>query len=61
MVIPCVYSYVSLQLMAVVPPEVVLELGGGPHSPWMAPEKRHVLADMLAQILRIKVGISFAC
>lgn len=39
-----------------IPPDAALELGGGPHSPWMAQDKRGVLADILAQALRLKVG-----
>lgn len=52
------YLY-CLQLVTVARPEVVLELGGGIHSPWMAPEKRGLLADILAQKLRVKVGNVF--
>lgn len=43
------------QLIAVVHPDAVLELGGGPLSPWMAQDKREVLAEILAQALRLKV------
>lgn len=43
------------QLVAIVQPDAVLELGGGPHSPWMAPDKRGVLAEIFAQELRLKV------
>lgn len=45
-----------VQLVAVIRPDAVLELGGGPHSPWMAPDKREVLAEILAHALRLKVG-----
>lgn len=38
-----------------VQPDAVLELGGGAHSPWMARDKREVLAEILAQDLRLKV------
>ena len=48
-----------LQLVTVAHPEVVLELGGGIHSPWMALETRGVLTDILAQKLRVKVGKGF--
>lgn len=45
-----------MQLVAVIQPDAVLELGGGPHSPWMARDKREVLAEILAQSLHLKVG-----
>lgn len=50
-----------VQLIAVVQPDAVLELGGGPHSPWIAPDKRDVLAEILAQALRLKVRRRKAC
>lgn len=43
------------QLVAVVQPDAVLELGGGSHSPWMAQDKREVLSEILAQAFRLKV------
>lgn len=46
---------VVVQLVAVIPPVAVLELGGGPHSPWMSQDKREVLAEILAHALRLKV------
>eukprot|EP00752_Nemacystus_decipiens_P012886 g11406.t2 len=46
----------QVQLVSVVQPGAVLELGGGPHSPWMAQDKREVLAEILAQALRLKTG-----
>lgn len=45
-----------VQLVAVIQPDAVLELGGGPHSPWMARDKREVLAEVLTHALRLKVG-----
>lgn len=51
----CIVLY-CVQLVAVVCPDAVLELAGGPCSPWMAPEKREVLAEILVQALRLKVG-----
>lgn len=45
-----------MQLVAVVCPDAVLELGGGACSPWMEREKREVLAEILVQALRLKVG-----
>lgn len=44
-----------VQLVAIVQPDAILELGGGPHSPWMAQDKREILAEILAQALRLKV------
>lgn len=44
-----------VQLVTVVPSVAVLELGGGPHSPWMSQDKREVLAEILAHALRLKV------
>eukprot|EP00903_Cladosiphon_okamuranus_P017650 g16254.t1 len=46
----------QVQLIAVIHPDAVLELGGGPHSPWMAEDKREVLAEILAEALRLKTG-----
>lgn len=44
-----------VQLIAVIQPDAVLELGGGSHSPWMARDKREVLAEILVHALRLKV------
>eukprot|EP00904_Undaria_pinnatifida_P005397 jgi/Undpi1/1988/HiC_scaffold_12.g05375.m1 len=44
------------QLIAVVCPDAVLELGGGESSPWMAQEKRETLAGILVQALRLKIS-----
>lgn len=44
-----------MQLVAVIEPAVVLEAGGGPHSPWMAAENRERLAGIVAEALRLKV------
>ncbi|CAN0145147.1 unnamed protein product [Scytosiphon promiscuus] len=43
------------QLITVIGTDAVLELGGGPHSPWMARDKREVLAEIVAQALRLKI------
>lgn len=48
----------GIQLVAVIQPDAVLELGGGVHSPWMARDKRGILAKVLAQSLRLKVRFS---
>lgn len=45
-----------VQLVAVAQPDAVLELGGGQHSPWMAKDKREVLAGIIARTLRLKVS-----